>query len=399
MKEINLRKARAGVVAAIAMLPGLGLPSAVPAAQWELQPFLDLGAVYDDNIQLTNGPHDSTSGYFAAARLEAKRTTETSKVNANGALVHTAYRQAAVPDKTEGGVTLNAETQTSERGKLGLDGEIRHDALFETATIPRGTGNVRDTDVGLSTNTQVRRDYRTLQPSWNWLLTELSAVRLAVRLTDANFSNEAGTGLVDYKEDLLSATYSRQLNPKDDVSVTTNVVRYRPATGGNDADTRQLLAGVGRLFSETVRGSIAAGASRTKLGSPTGEDTASGLVTTASLRQTSELETLEGVISRDITPSGAGQALRTDQIRLYWSRRVSAQTEFVFETQLFRNRVLEGSNPAIDRRYVELVPQLRWQWLENLYVVGSFRYRQQKFDALPGSAESNTVFLGISYRL
>jgi hypothetical protein len=330
--------------------------------------------------------------------VDGKATTETSKVNFNGAIARTNYTGNSVDDTTDEGLALNAETQTSERGRLGLDGEFRHDSLTQAVVQPRGTGDVRDTDVGLATSQQVRRTYFVAAPWWSWLLTENSSIRVGYRATDANFSHAAGTGLVDYREDLVTGIFSRQLNPLDDFNVTTNFARFRPETTGNDADTAQLLGGFGRAFSERVRGTISAGVSRTTTDAP-GVDTSTGLVTSASLRQTSELSTLEGVIGRDITPSAAGRALRTDQARVFWSYRLSQQTEFIFETVLIRSRTLEGTDPGADRRYYELAPQLRWQWLENVYIVGSYRHRSQKFDALPDSAESNAVFLGLSYGL
>lgn len=390
-----LRRARVTLGAAALAL--WGGPAA--AASWEVQSFLDAGALRDDNIQLTTAPHESTSGYVAATRVEAKRTTETSRATFNGFLAHTTYSTGDLPDKTEEGLAVNAEKATSERSKLGFDGEFRHDALFETAITRRGTGDVRDVDVALSENTQVRRNYRVLAPSWNWLLTESSSVRLAYRYTNAGFSDDAGTDLVDYKENLLSATYTRQLNPRDELNITTNSIRYRPATGNEEADTVQLLAGLGRAFSETLRGSFALGASKSTTHSPAGDDDATGLAANASLRQSSETSTLEGVISRDVTPSGIGQALRTDQLRIFWSRRLSENLEFILETQWLRTRALEGGNAGVDRRYYEISPQLRWQWLENWYVVGSFHRRQEKLDTAPDSADSNAVFLGLSYRL
>lgn len=384
---------------ALAVLFAAGTCAPAAAAQWDVRPFLNAGAIYDDNIRLQTGPHESTSGYIAAARLEAKRTTETSKTDIVGSVVHTAYRQEAIEDKTEQWLRLDAENKTSERGTLGLKGEYRREALFENVIVTEGTGDVRDTDVGLSTSTQVRRNYLVFNPSWNWLLTERSSVRISYRLTDANFSKEADTGLFDYRDDLLSASYARQINPRDNITVTTNAARYRPSGTNSDADTLQLLVGIGRAFSETLQGSFAVGGSRTKVSDPGREETASGVVTTASLRQRGEISTLEGIISRDITPSGIGRALRTDQLRLWWSRRLSPQLEFVLDARLLRTEAIEGTNRDADRRYYDIAPQLRWQWLENIHIVGSYRHRRQQYDISPDSADSNAVFLGLSYRL
>ncbi|MFL6713558.1 MAG: hypothetical protein ACJ8LN_11610 [Sulfurifustis sp.] len=371
----------------------------VPAAQWEVRPSIDVGAISDDNIQLTTSPRETTSGYVGALRVDGRRTTETSKATFNGYVTHTTYTTGDIPDKTEQGLTLNAEQATSERGKIGLDGEYRHDALFETTIVRRGTGDVRDVDVALTSNVQARRNYWVLAPSWNWLLTERSGLRFGYRFTDASFSNDVGTDLVDYTENLLSATYTHQLNPRDDLNLTANAVRYRPATGANDADTVQLLVGVSRAFSETLRGQVAFGGTRTTTQTASGEDTGSGVAANASIRQNAETSTFEGIISRDITPSGVGQAVRTDQFRIWWSRRLSESVEFVFETQLIRTHGLEGGTTGVNRRYFDVAPELRWQWLEDLYLVGSVRHRRQKLEADVDTATSNAVFLGLSYRL
>lgn len=387
-----------GMAPALGMLIGIGLCFPASAAEWTAQSFIDLGAVRDDNIRLTTAPQESTSGYVAAARLDVERRSETSTARLNGFAAHTRYTTGDVDDRTESGLKLEAENQTSERGTLGLNAEYRREALFETTVIRTGVGDVRDTDVGLTTETQVRRHYRVAQPSWNWLVTERSAVRLAYRLTDVGFS-ETGTNLVDYREHLLSGTYTRRLTPRVDFNLTANAARYRPDTADTESDTVQLLAGMARAFSETLRGSFAIGAGRTTERTPAQEDSSTGLAITANLRQRSELSTLEGVISRDVTPSGIGRALRTDQARVSWTRQVAPAVEFVLDAQFFRNRVVEGTDPGVDRRYYELAPKLRWRWLERVSVVGSYRYRRQKFDAEAESADSNTVFLGVSYRL
>lgn len=372
--------------------------SAWAAAQWDIRPFLDVGATSDDNILLTTGPHESTSGYVAAGRLQATRKTETSNATVNGYVGRTDYRSGNVQDKTEQRAALNAENRTSERGTLGLDGEYRRESLYETIIVQQGTGDIRDVDIGLTTSTQVRRNYLAMQPWWNWLLTERSAVRLGYRFTDSSFKNDAGTGLVDYREDFFTGSYSRQITPKDDVVFTANMASYRPEGVNNDADTVQFLGGFGRRFTENVRGTFALGTSRTETNTAGGEQRTSGLVMSASLRQKSELSEFEGVISRDVTPSGAG-ALRSDQFRIWWSRRLSEETEFVLDGQYIRNEALEGNDPSVNRRYYEVAPQLRWRWFENVSIAGTVRHRKQKYDTQPGTADSTAYFLGITLGL
>jgi len=373
----------------------------VEAAQWTVVPAVDFGAVRDSNLRLTTGPHDSTTGYIAAARLDVTRETEVSQAELNGFVAHTRYSGDEFEDKTDYGLRLDAAHRTSERGTLGLDVRYRREALFETVILaPEDVGDTRDIDIGLSAETVVRRNYRVLQPWWRWMLTERSGVELRYRLTDVSFSDRPqGSDLLDYDENLISAIYSRQLSPRDELLVTANASRYRPDDTDAEAETLQLLIGVARTFSETLRGSISVGPGRTTEREGGIEEDSSGLVIDARVRQRAETSTLDGVVSRTVAPSGIGRVLRTDQLRVLWNRRLGPTVEFVLEARLLRTRVVEGVDPSADRRYYEIAPRLSWQWLEDVAIVGTYRYRRQRFDVDADTADSSAVFLGLSYRL
>lgn len=374
-------------------------PVTVLGAEWRTEAFIDVASFHDDNAQLTTAPHESTSGYILAPRVNVKRNTETSKLNINGYVAHTNYARGEFEDQTESALDLNGENQLSERNTLGVDGQFRRDTLFQRVDLGPGVGNIRDTDIGLSTSTQVRRTYRTVQPYFNRLLSERSAMRVGYRLTDVTFGNAAGTQLVDYKEGLASADYSYQVSDRDSFTLTGNAARYRPDAGSTESDTVQLLVGMARKFTEATRGSFSIGGSETKQTEPGREERSTGVVFRAGLEQRSDLATFDGVISRDVTPSGIGRSVQSDQIRLRWLRKTSPTIDLGLQVQLLRNQVLEGTAADVDRRYYEVEPELRWHWLDNWIVSGSYKYRKQKFDADPSAADSNAVFLGLTYAL
>ena len=397
---INAGGARARVVGSFFIGSfSVGMVAVANAAEWIFQPSVDLASIYDDNVELVTGPHQSTSGYILAPKFNLKRNTETSKVDIDAYAARTDYQRGTVEDRTESAAFLKSHNQISERATLGLDGELRRDTLFERLNQGTGVGDLRDVDIGLSSSTRVRRTYTTANPYFNWLLTENSAVRVGYRLTDVGFSNVGGTGLVDYKEHLVNGTYTRQLSEKNSGSLAANVIRYRPQGANAESDTMQLLVGLERNFTEAVRGSIAVGGSETTQTQAGIEESTSGVVLRAGLEQKSEISQLETVLSRDVAPSGIGRSLRTDQLRIRWLRKTSPTVDFVLQAQAIRTHVLEGTDPTIDRRYLELEPQFRWHWLEHWAVSGGYRFRRQKFDADANSADSNAVFLGLTYAL
>lgn len=369
---------------------------AAVGAEWIVRPALDFGALRDNNLTLTTGAKQSVSGFVIAPHVELRRNTETSKTSIKGSAVHTNYSDNAVPDTNEQKVFLTTEKQFSERTTFGLEGDYRRERLLTTVVNQdAGTGNIRDTDVGLL-GVRSRRSYRTLQPSWKYLLTERSALRLSYRVTDVSFSSTVGTGLVDYEERLLSVGYSRQLTPRDDFTVTVNDARYEAASAATaESDTQQILFGFVHAYSENVRGNFAIGTSRTdeRFGSQRGDS--SGAVLSAGFTQRSEISTLDAVVSRDVTPSGVGRSMESDQVRVNWTRKLSEPVDFTLRAHWLRAQVLEGSNASIDREYREIEPGLSWQWAERWETSAAYRYRAQQFDASTDTARSNAVFLGL----
>ncbi len=369
----------------------------VLAAEWTVKPAVSMSGSHDDNLQLTTGAHESVSGVSISPRIDARRATETSKTQINGYLSYTDYSSGNVDDKSEQALFFTSQTQSTERTTWGLDGEYRHDNFLESVNVGPTTGDLRDTDVGL-VRAEVKRGYGAIRPSWNYLLTERSSVGLAYRFTNVDFSNATGTSLVDYDEHSLSGNYSRKMSPNDDFTITANAIRYEAATAARaESDTNQLLAGVSRQFSEATRGSFAVGVSETTEKTATGQDSNSGVVVSASMEQRSDLSKLDGVVSRDVTPSGLGRSVQSDQLRINWARKVAPTVDFTLRTHLLRNQVLEGSDPTVDRKYYEVEPALQWQWLPKLSIGAGYRYRYQKFDVDTVAAKSNAVILGVSY--
>jgi outer membrane autotransporter protein len=128
-----------------------------------------------------------------------------------------------------------------------------------------------------------------------------------------------------------------------------------------------------------------------------GTDDSSNYVLEAGLEQRSELTTVDGVISRDVQPSGAGRSVLSNQFRINLSRKISPLVNLNIRANVFRNKVLEGSDPDVDRRYYELIPGLSWQWKPEWAFALDYQYRKQKFDADPETAKSNALFAGVKY--
>ena len=377
-----------------------GFSAAGWGAEWSVQPAVGVSVGRESNPLLTTATHESSTVTWVTPSMRIQGRTELSEIDLGLVLNYKNYSTDQVEDSDQQILSLNAFTQTSERTRLGLVGEFRRDNLRETVNTGTSASSGSDADVGLL-QANVTRDRRNLRPTWTQALSEKNSVQLAYEITDVGFDNTAGTDLVDFTDQNLALSFSHSINPRDSFTIGTNVSRYRaPATvntSDNTTDTTRLLVGFARAFSETSRGSISVGASKTKEDIAGTVDHASGFVLEATAREVSEIMEIDGSISHDVSPSGSGRSIQSDQLRMRLLRSISPTLRFALRATLLRNKVLEGSDASVDRRYYEVEPALEYQWTSQWSVRTGFAYRYQKFDADPTSANSNIVFVGVAY--
>lgn len=380
----------------IGILSVLLLPRISLAAQWSFEPSIGLRSSRDDNPTLTTGASESVTAVSIYPRMKWGKTTETSAVNVDVRVSATEYSGDQTPDTDAQTVTLNSYVQSTERTRWGFDTEYRRDILFESTQTVSGTGNIRDTDVGLVAQ-KVRRESIFAHPSWTHALSERSSLDVRYTINDVGFSDTIGTGLEDYQDHLLSVTYSYRITPRDDLNFSVAHSAYRPDLSNTKSDTNQILVGISHAYTETSQGRFMVGSGKTSEKTPTVTEDTSNYVLEAGLQQRSELSTVDAVISRDVQPTGAGRSALSNQFRLNMSRKISPMVNLDIRASIFRNKVLEGSDPDIDRRYYEVIPGLSWQWKPEWAFGLEYQLRKQKFDANPETAKSKALFAGIKY--
>lgn len=366
-------------------------PGAGHAAEWSVDPAVALALGYESNPGLTTAPHKGTSEGVLIPGVSVRRLTETSGVNVGLLGRGTYYTTSEYQDTSEAQIALSSFAQTTERTRLGLDAVSRWDSLFESAVLGSGTGNIQDVDIGLVT-TKVRREWLEATPSVSYALTERSSVFLQYRLTDVRFGDVGTSGLVDYQQNYLSGTYSYKLTPTDNLDLVVLGTQYRPSEG-TDTDTVEALAGISHAFSATANAALHAGVGKATDTLPDGSQVDTSIfVLEARGSERSELSRLEAVISRDVQPSGSGQAVSTDQVRLDWNRNLSETMESVLRSTVFRNKSLRGADPTVDRLYAEAAAGVDWTLAPDWSVGVRYQYRYQKYDLATNSASSNGIF-------
>jgi hypothetical protein len=361
------------------------------AAEWSLSPAVGLGAFYDTNPDLTTGTHESSSGAYANAVLGFQYATERSRADVGAAWYGARYREEGYEDDDEGVINLRSFTRATERQTLGLNGEYRRSTLHEQrAQTEPGTGDISDTDVGLA---KVRRDYWWAEPRWDWRMTERNSLDVRYRHTESQYDQI----LDDYDSDRVAVAVAHTLTPRDEIRFGVRGSRYRSPAADTRSTTGTVFLGFGRAFTATSRMELYAGGAKATEESGTDKYDVTGYVFSADFTQRTELTRLELVISRDAHPSGGGRLVASDQVRMDLSHRVAERSEIWLRALVFRDNVLKGEDPNLDRTYAEIEPGWSWSWTPELAVIASYRYRRQQYDVDENAASSNAVFAGFGY--
>lgn len=396
------------------------------SSEWSIEPSVSAGVIHDDNIQLKTTGVDSVSGMTLQPKMTLGRRTEISDIAVSGHVKASRYDKNAY-DYNEIMLDLASSFKNSERSTLGLD-----------ANFSRQPTHVTEEDDSGRIETDRDRDTMTLSPSWDYQLSQSSLLQVAYNATDVDYSGS--TSLIDYRYQTLSGTYLIRQSEKNQFSLSLNASRYRPADGvltatdyvydpfgnkipglltyvsvpaTNQTDSYGFYIGASRDFSETLKGSLSVGLSKSEnaqmynstafeiseLGQPASVNTVinSTLTTVnASLSKEFELTTLTASFSNSNKPSSNGVLNESTELGVNIKRKITPKLQGVFDLKATssKNELLSGT---LDRKYYSTSLQAHWQLTKWWRMIADYRYRYQKYDTATDSADSNRFMVSLRY--
>ncbi len=394
------------------LLPLLVGMSDVMAAEWLVEPTASLYSRYDDNIGLEPNNGKSTLETTLAAGAQVQRNTEVLALRARALLGYIDYSNSDLRNRDEQALDW-ASRYKGERHAWRFDGVFKRDTTFAVITNqtlsevvgggggtvgvvpPGGIGEPDLTDIGV-TEKQVRRNRLTLRPSWDYNLTQRTSVGLDYRFIDVSYANEPGVDLVDHRTHALEGSLAYKLAPNETMIGSIEGARFRADATDSETDNVSLLGTYVRGFSPVSEGLFALGVRRSTVKEPGVDDTSTGAIVRARLTRKLQAGSLSFGAGREVRPSGSSRMVETDSIDAVFERELTPRLTFSLGGIAFKIRpLLAGGTEA--RRYYRVEPALYYALTQKLSLEGSYRYRWQKRDVDPNSAESNAVLIGIRY--
>ena len=242
------------------------------------------------------------------------------------------------------------------------------------------------------------------------------------QLNDTSYVNGQSVGLYDYRYRTASATVSNQLSEQNQIFVTGGYSSFHTPVTGNESTTRSFQVGITQNFSESMQGTLQAGARRTETltqgGRPvyTRFSTSSGdfliqtgVTSNARSQQTSsvfsgslakkyELTSINTSFSRSYVPSGSGSEVELDSFAFGLNRTITPRLTAYINLNSVMIRDDQGNISNNSRPYYRAESGANWAWTQELSLNMSYGYSRVKRDYEATAATSNSVYLALIYR-
>lgn len=396
------------------------------AAEWFMQPSVKAGREYNDNITYTLQPHNAVYGTSVGAILDAGVRSDIWQVNGNVDYRKKSYSSTNL-DSNDHSFNLSSFFQTP-RSVWQLNGTSAKSSLV--------TEQQSNVNTGL-TQKNIVQDTRNISPMWTWSMTEVTRIRLAYQVSDVSYVNGEGSLLYDYRQQSTTVSILHQLNPQDLITIDTGYSYFRVPKTGVVSRGPSVQAGLTRQFSETLKGSIAAGARKTTTIIPSetplydypdqqsltdcvdraffnGQNPyiacITGFASTAQRADTTNItyninleKKFSGAqvnffLTRTITPTASGAESKTNSLNLDVTKPLTQKLTASFKMYAYRTSTIGGNISSVDRQFYQFEPRLNWRWTEELSLNGSYRYSHLKRENDQRSVIANSVYLTLMYQ-
>ena len=376
------------------------------AAEWAARPSIRTGLEYNDNPQLTIQPHDSVHDYTIAPILDLSVSSEIWQIIGS---------MKASRKRYPGNDNLNRDDQSydlitsfrTERSIWQLTGSRSESSTISEEQITPNTGLVQ---------VPIIYDSHSVSPSWTWTMNELTQLQLVYSLAGVSYVNGQNVGLHDYSVRTISAQLTNNIDLKDQIFFSAGYSVFDVPSTSFETKSAMYQAGVTRHFSETMQGTLSAGARKmsdeqnavicTVYFGPYCQQTEqvtqsykqTNSVFNASLKKHYETVELDLNASRAINPSGSGVEVLIDSQTLILSKNFTARLRGDLSAYNYNYSPRPSDVTGVSRHYYKFSTGLFWNWTRELDVHFGYQYQHNKRAAEDQDATSNAIYLTLGYR-
>jgi len=380
----------------VVLLAGaMSLPAG--AADWEFNPTLEAGYLYDDNYRLaTEGNEIKVSGPLADAQIELRALTQTGEFSFTPRIRATYFPDQTELDATDYFANLNWEHR-GQRLESRVAGEFSQQDIVNTEQpdVDSG-GDLGEPDFGdggivLVPNRRSRANIRPL------LVFEVSPRRELIfdaGYLDVKYDEQISEAHTDYTTADASAGFRARLN--ETMTLTTRIrgAQYDLDFADNTNSYGAELQWDTRSATDTQT-YLRVGAQNVEV---TGGDKELAWIAGAGISKIIGRNEVFADLARNVGPSSAGVIVTRDQLRLRLTRAMTPRLSFLAGIRGTHDDEVDPLTTFVPRSYATGDLGLEWRWQEEFTVRAAFDYTWQEFDEASTDATSSGATVSFVYQ-
>lgn len=393
---MNPRRLRSALVmlVAVAAMPAM-------AADWQVNPEVEVGAMSDSNLRLSESGDDiSVTGGFAAARLEFLARTPLASFSLTPRAEATWFPDDGDQDYVNGGVGLlwlrNGRTVTS-RFQADFDRSVS--ITGNRASIPGEDGELGNPDDTGDSGTLDHNRVNTLslREALRFQLSPRHALEAGLGFSSRDFEEQSIDDDVSYTAWTGDLAWRTQVNERSSLALRGRVLLFDPEL--IPLETRALGAEGewGYQLSERLQSYVRVGVTRSSYDSDTGvePDDRTALVGGVGGSWQLRVSRLFIDLTRSVDPNSSGYSVERSQLRLRLDRDFSERLRGSLAARLIDDEGPAGYN---ERRHGVASIGLEWRMSPVWSLAGSYDHTWQNYQLTPGSATSDAFRVSLSYQ-
>lgn len=380
-------------------------PAVVQANAWILEPSVSFDLGYDDNYTMDNNDPRSVGITKVTGELAVRRLSQAHYFR-GGILADAVAYQG---DNSDESIDANSNqaayfstTFNRPRTKFGANFRYRRDSLLREATTDDVIEVEQDSDASVEQYIDVTRQRVYLNPFFKYNYSRLTDFEVNYQLSAVDHTkNTDNKGEVaNYSNQGVNLIVGHRVSERDKVITKVGYSFFRTNSTGDESEfgTTYLRLGYERALSQTftVGGDFGYRVTEFNGGTGTGTVETDGTVASLSAVKTTGLTKFELRAGLELYPSSIGQVVQTQELVANVTRNLSELSTFSLQSRFYQNTALSGTANN-DRRSMQIRPSISWNLAREWKVGAAYRYRREKLESKPSSAEGNALLFSIKY--
>jgi hypothetical protein len=415
LRSLGRRKLCASIGACSVLFIGLFLSPEPAGAAWEFVPDLGIGAETEDNPRLNPDilvtDRSAATGAVLAAGASIATFNERGFLSFDPALM--SYRYSDTSDSElesddwyfDGRGEYQWQTVTA-----GFNASFAQERLLSselTDVDSDGDPDTDDIDGGdtgrLLFINEDRERYR-VSPYVSFRVSERNSLRLEATKYGYSYSGGDLSFRTGFDTERLSAGIYRNVDARNVVSAVMSVETYEAEATRNTTDTVTIEGAFTRPLSQLWTLNLAAGVLRSDFEFLTNQQLTDSATTDYTMRlgvrKRAERSRMNLDFIRNVYPSASGFSSIRRELRMYYDRTLTQRVTARFGVRLNETKSLGDVNVEDNREYARVEIDFEWALKPVLFLQTGYGYTAQDFteDLIPQKADSNSIYVGMSYR-